>query len=71
MALYEITIKGTKTFYVNAASEDEALKHPTVNDEMTCSMGDIEWEAWEADADKQDDFIAENIRTHEPELVFD
>jgi hypothetical protein len=71
MALYEITIKGSKTFYVEAETEDKALEHPIVNDEMYSGITGIEWEAMEAEADKQPDFIADNIRANEPKLIFD
>ena len=45
MGLFEITIIGSKTFYVEADTEEQALNNEIVSDEMTLITGEFEWEA--------------------------
>lgn len=54
MPFFEITITGTKQFFVEADTEAEALEHEIVADEMSC-CGDIEWETDEASAKQYKD----------------
>lgn len=69
MALYEITIKGTKTFYIEADTQEQALESPVVHDEMSGSMGDFEWEASEGEANKCDKRSEDYARKHESKLI--
>ena len=71
MALHEITIKATKTIYVEAESAKDALNHPIVQEEQGDSMQGIEWDVTETEADELEEFIADGVRRDTPKLVFD
>lgn len=54
MPFYEITITGSKQFFVEADTEDEALDHEIVNNEMETMTGNIDWEADTVFANSED-----------------
>ena len=63
MEHYEIVITGSKRFFVEAESEEEALDNPVVSDEMS-TMGDVDWDADSVSATLEDSFDIETCRRH-------
>ena len=63
MPYYEVTITGSKTFMVEAESQDDALDNPVVADEMSFA-GDIDWEADTASAKLETGFDLAACRRH-------
>lgn len=61
MPVFEVTIIGTKTFYIEAESEEAAIDNELTVDAMTSSVPEVDedWEPHEAKArklDSQEDF---------------
>lgn len=48
--LYEITMKATKVFYVEAESQQAALNNDFVIEESDSSCGEYDWEQYETEA---------------------
>lgn len=71
MKLFEITIKGTKTFYVEAKTQEQALDHEMVSTEMTSTIGEFEWEASEGDASECSERDEKYARDRESHLIIE
>ena len=69
MKLFEITIKGTKTFYIEAETQESALDHEMVHIEMTSSMGEFEWEGHEGNAAECSERGVEYANKHESHII--
>lgn len=74
MGLFEITITGSKTFYVEANSEEDALDKEIVSDEMSDMVGDFEWEADTGkalliDSDEEKRIRERDVKRYKPLIV--
>ena len=69
MPLFEMTVKATKTFFIEADSEEDALGHPAAQDEFTSGLGDVEFDCHEMGAQQCDEFGERYAREREPELI--
>ena len=68
MALFEITISGSKTFYIDADTEEDALDSDIMDDEML-TIGDFEWEADTGTAIEMTQTEELRIRKRDHELI--
>jgi len=69
MKLFEITMTAYKTFYVEAETQEDALKHDAVDREQG-SIGDhIDWDHNETTAEEIEPKRADFIRSRDAKLI--
>lgn len=71
MPLYEIKMYATKTFYVDADSQQEALNEEAVEDERDFFDGQVDWEHCETEAVLVHKQTESHIREVCPKLILD